>query len=303
MLNNSSSAQDICWPEISCGLRDTSVLDHDGSFDTALTTTNEGILRFPDSCSGSEVNETNYGTNLMPSSIVKDLANLNIALYECAAKLPSTRKTRTHSGQTFSKGTHSSREDLKFVFDDLFRLTTQFIGIVQSVTCLPSQSTELPVGHEQQVSHESPNIMTINYIDEGTIYLIASCHSRLIETYASIFELIQACINFSLPPENTEWAIDLPPLQIGSSIASPPLRIDNNTPISLPTSLLYMFMISELSKRLFQQLGDVVRAGFAGAVEASVTGQALKRTIWGSVNEKNDGLLRTIEETQSLLHR
>ncbi|KAL3459493.1 hypothetical protein BJX64DRAFT_291162 [Aspergillus heterothallicus] len=163
-----------------------------------------------------------------------ELANLSIALYELNQKLPLAvdESVSTNSAAVTNKG--FSRQDLPFVFDDLFTLTNQFTDLVQ----------------HRLISAESE--------DEPTVLMVGSCHSRLIAIYADIFSLIRLCIRHSSGPPRPrpDGAIILPKIQMGP-LSYAPLRVDFETPLSMEKAFMYISMVAVFSAHLWGQLADV----------------------------------------------
>jgi hypothetical protein len=109
------------------------------------------------------------------------LTSLNMALYECASKLPSIRASRTGSADTIHiprvTGTNARRAAL-LAIDEVFRVTNEFIDVMKGFSPtmdrpnIINPTTPTPVSHPPQgasavlPSHEVPQ-------------LLASCRERL----------------------------------------------------------------------------------------------------------------------------
>jgi hypothetical protein len=125
--------------------------------------------------------------------------------------------------------------------------------------------------------------------------MVLSCHCRLTEIYVLIFKMMQACIQYSLPPVmSNDWIIVLPQLQIGSFAASP-LQVGGNLPLSSETSLMYMLTITMVSSQLWTKLEDLLRT------YANIT-DTLEAKIWESIQERTRCICQTISNTKHRLH-
>ena len=332
---DSTDMEDMYGPDAFCDSRNVNLLDHDG---LDLTLIDENIVRHvsslpspgvSDPYSRTEDHDTNDRLGSSYTSAVSRLASLNVALYECAANLPSMADAGVNSAAVTGKGVHGSRKATLFALDELFRLTTEYITLIECLSLVQcgtstnfssvnpkqpgAQSARPLFTYRHQLLHAgqplirtdvSPPSRTFSQVDEATIYMAVSCHCRLIEIYVSIFQMMQACIEHSLVPQmGKDWAITLPQLQVGC-LTSPPVRVDVNTPLSPATESMYMLMITMLSSQLWEQLADVVRAGVNGPIDsASASGYALAHTIWDTVTEKTDRLSQTIDTTKHVLRR
>lgn len=242
-------------------------------------TTNEQPLWTPDpdsrhswSLTRQDLVETLPAPEWPPAmGITHGLANMSIALAELTTKLPSTSETPCARGED----RRHARREMPFIFDELFGHTTQFINLVK----------HLLVDRELQ--------------NEATALMVGSCHSRLAETYGTIFSLIQRCIQHSLPPVCLDWTVVLPQVQLGS-LTSNAMRVDAQTQLSPGKTTMYMLMITVFSSQLWTQLIEVVRGQHPMPVVASGA-TSLAHTVWTEMVDRVDGLLQTIERTQSLL--
>ncbi|KAL2818739.1 hypothetical protein BDW59DRAFT_151924 [Aspergillus cavernicola] len=190
-----------------------------------------------------------------PSGTTRELANLSIALFELTTNLPSSEETPCASENTRS-GT--------FVFDDLFHSTTQFINILQ---------------------HH------LGIIDEATTLMLASCHSRLIEIYATVLSLMERCIQHSGPVRR---ALVLPEVQLGS-LSFPAVHVGVDI-LPLGKTAMYMCMIAVFSGDLWVQLADAVKGW--QRVERL---ESFVRNLWMEMGRRSDTLLVSIENIKGLL--
>lgn len=320
MQGDSDTMEDICdW-------RNVNPLDHDGSADFDLTPINENVMSHGSNLPSPGISDSYMDTNdplePPPTSSVRKLASLNVALYECAAKLPSMAAAGVTSAGIAGNGVRGSRKARRLAIDELFRLTTEFIDILQCLSLvegeasatLSSMDPKQPGGqsavslvtYEQNLSHPrqpvtrtgmGPPSRSFSHVDEATMFMVVSCHCRLTEIYVSIFQMMQTCIEHSLAPwMGKDWVIILPQLQVGS-LASPPLHVDVNTPLSSATSSMYMLLITMLSSQLWEQLADVMRAGTASMSRCALD------AMWDPVTDRTDYLSQTIDATKNLLQR
>jgi hypothetical protein len=266
--------------------------------------------RMSEPCMMIENHDTAGALELTPPSIVQRLASLDVELFECGLKLPFPIKAG--SGST-GIGTRKSK---LFALDELFRLTTEFLDILKALsqpssmtqTELDAQTTLSSITDSQRLSDivQPAGIgnpaSCLAQADEPTAFMIMSCHGRLTEIYGSLFQMMHACIEHSLAPRGgKDWAVILPQLQVGS-IASPPVHVDINNPVSPSTSSMYMLMIAMLSSQLWEQLADTLRADDGSPVGRG-SASALTDTIWNAMMDRNENMSRTIESTRHLLQR
>lgn len=239
-----------------------------------------------------------------PTSLVRDLANLHVALYDCAAQLPSMPEAGGQVTAAITPLGPNPRKKRLFAIDDLFRLTNEFTDLIRHLTHDPG-STSPPT----EYAHPGPEPPPFAPIDEATTFLILSCHSRLTSIYLSIFHMMQTCIEFSVAPkEKRDWAIVLPRLQVGAHATAPAVQVDVDTPLPSGTSSMYIMMITMLASRLCGELAGVMcgdggrRAdGGGGDEEGSIPSSwYLLRT---TITDGTDRLRGTIDITKQLLQR
>jgi hypothetical protein len=328
---NSLDMDDMDWSGFLSQSSNLNALGHNSSIDLNPTPNNENItshlsgLPFPgisDPCLRIERYDINGPLEKPSTSAVQQLAILNVALFDCAKKLPSVEQAGGNEAQ------HSRKATL-FAIDELFRLTTNFTDILKSFSvqdCEMSTSSSLIdperpedqsemtlVSCSQQVLDASRSVTrgpsrpphrAFSDVDEGTVLMVVSCHCRLAEIYLSLFQMMQACIEYSLAPRlGEDWAVILPELQVGS-LAAPSLRVDINTPLSLAKSSMYMVMITMFSSQLWEQLADVMKAGGGAQTDSAACSRStLVDTVWVSMTDKTEGLSRTIDATKHMLQR
>jgi hypothetical protein len=328
---NSLDMDDMDWSGFLSQSRNLNAPGHNSSIDLNLTPNNENITSHPSGLPFSGISDPylgieGYDVNGLlenPStSAVQQLAILNVALFDCAKKLPSVE-------QADGNEAHRTRKATLFAIDELFRLTTNVTDILKSFsvqdceTSTPSSSTdpEWPadqsqmslVSCSQQASDAGqpvtrgpsrPPHQPFSDVDEGTMLMVVSCHCRLAEIYLSLFQMMQACIEYSLAPRlGNDWVVILPQLQVGS-LAAPSVKVDINTPLSSAKSSMYMVMITMFSSQLWEQLADVMKAGGGAQTDSAACSMStLMGTVWDSMTNKTEGLSRTIDATKHMLQR
>jgi hypothetical protein len=256
---------------------------------------------------------------LTHSSIIQKLASLDVALYECGLKLPFPLNARSDSAGI------GARKSKLFALDELFRLTTEFLDILTHVfheagqlSLSPSSTIRTESGVEPMLplftnSQQFPNTVQSAGIeensrpfwpqDEAIMFRIIACHCRLTEIYVSLFKMMHACIEHSLAPRrDKDWAIILPQLQVGSIIASPPVLVDTDTPVSSTTSSTYMLMITMVSSQVWEQLADKMRLDHDISMRMG-SNSILTEAVWGKVTDRNDCMFQTINKTRHLLQQ
>jgi hypothetical protein len=338
MQGDSANMQDMYLTGIFCESRNVNPLDHDGSVDLDLTSINENIMSHASSLLSPDISDsyiriedhnTNDRLGTSPTSAARKLASLNVALYECATKLPSMAEAGVSSAGIAGNGVRGSPKATLFTMDELFRLTTEFIDVMRCLSLVEcetsatlssmdpkqpgAQSALSLVAYSQQFSHAGqpvtrtnmgPPSRSFSHVDEATMFMVVSYHCRLTEIYVSIFQMMQGCIEYSLVPQmGKDWAIILPQLQVGS-LAFPPVHVDVNTPLSSATASMYMLMITMLSSQLWEQLADVMRAGGDVLTDSALASRcALADTMWDTVTDRTNRLSQTIDAAKHLLQQ
>ena len=335
------------WPNPFCEpVNMMSLLDQYGSIDVI----NQD--RLCDSFPSPDIASSHSEAATSLALTIRNLANLNIALYDCAAKLPSMSEVGEKTARTASHGRSAQAKKL-FVFDELFRLTSEFINVIKCFSCVahdssiiplptpdpkPSSTTEAqspftPIWPTDPIittttDLRKPDISQI-HLDEGTLLMIMSCHYRLTDMYISIFQMMQACLEFSVIPsmdqdKDNDWAIILPQYQVGS-FTVPSVQVDANgttsssSPLSSSTASMYMVMITMLSSQLcetlagmmhMREVGQDVGSGGESGGESPSSGRKGKGRGTGdrplfkaTVTDRTNRLRHTIDITKQLLQR
>ena len=274
-------------------------------------------LRMPDHQIRSIDDNGSDDETLSLATVGGKLARLNASLFECAAKLPNMTKTVE---DVTSRVVRTSRAQTLFVIDELFNLTTEFIGAMKCLLLVdcekaaamsPTNSAQPSTQSMSHLAAPMPSSESVvsshvprssSQIDEATTFTLMACHCKLTEIYASLFKMMEACINYSLSPNLREdWAIILPKLEVGS-ITSPPVHVDANRPLSPPSaSAMYMVLVTMISSQLWEQLRDVVTA--RSDVDASQFSRAVGNAMWNSLRYRTDRMSQNIDATKHLLQR
>ncbi|CAG9974874.1 unnamed protein product [Clonostachys byssicola] len=262
----------------------------------------------------------NSGSPLV--STFQRLASLSARIYECGANLPSPHRSTRH---TSNVGMNATPKSAHFIFDELFRVTTEFIDILRclpnsrskddTVLCATSpgfQESQSVIPNSQDMPFSSDSVigshMAIqpdpsSHVDDATVFMIMSCHSSLTETYGSILQMMQMCLEHSLIPQmGGNWLVILPRVQVGS-IELPSLQVGDQTPVSSKaTSSMYMMTVTMLFSRLWAQLASILRER-VGAESHTGIGKdsSLVETMWITALNKTGQLIQTIDSISSQL--
>lgn len=335
-----SDMYSLPWTSPFLNLECMSPIDPYGSFNLGLTTlntnttvganSNETPLHLSDPNTQTMVESRNDSSS--STSAVRGLADLNVALYKCAAKLPTMSEAGVFRPSMLVNDKQSAQQGTLFAIDELFRRTSEFINAVTRLssselsadTVLVPDSGDttgtlhgLPVLTYGQTSPADQEVARMgvhsvsgpfSHVDEATMLLIMSCHCRLIDIYLSMFRLMQACIEPSINPRlDNGVAILLPRLQMGSHTV-PEVEVNANS--TLPTgttSSMYMLMFTIFSTKLCEQMIELIRAGQGkdsnSAAGSHATFAEPQRAMWKSMKDKTDRLSRDIDTTRRMLQR
>lgn len=212
------------------------------------------------------------------------LATLSVALYESVMPFPTLEKIRV-AAEKATTVENKTRKTVKLIFDQLFEHTKDFNHVIQSLSSFPGQEGQ-----------------AILYPDEALVSLIFSCHCQLAEAYTSLLNMIRACLEHSIaPPTNTNWAVILPKLQVGS-VALPSLQVDNKNPVSSKaTSHMYMTSITTVTALLWTQMMSAVKAVTANQKNTSSIYDSTAAVMWDAMSRRTNEVVRRIELVSSLL--
>ena len=307
---------DNLYTNLSCESEVTNSLTQSGSPKMDLINQRQIHALFPpadsDNCLRVDNLDFNDHLEVSPGAVIRKLANLNVALYECSVNLPSMPKAGVNPAENISRGSESQKTKF-FAIDELFSLTSEFIDLIKyfsfytrDIQSSRDQSTQtLPeMRYMQQLSHSSQSTaapsLSFSHVDEGTALMIMSCHCRLTETYRSIFHMMQACIESSTVPQiDKDAAIIFPRLQVGYH-AAPQVKVDVNTALEPGTSRMYMLLVTMVAGQLCEKLTDVMTVRSEIPTESA---SASQRLFAATVTERTDLLERDIDATKHLLQR
>ncbi|UKZ69348.1 uncharacterized protein TrAtP1_010356 [Trichoderma atroviride] len=289
-LSSSSSFQDLSWS----GILPTTIEGSD-EFNTFLSNWDILPLTHDSSCGFPLVEHSIDARAQRHDSDPRDdfeircrasrkLATLSVALYESVMPFPMLEKIRV----TAEKATtveNKTRQTVKLIFDQLFEHTKDFNHVIQSLFSSPGQEDQITL-----------------YPDEALVSLIFSCHCQLAEAYTSLLNMIRACLEHSIaPPTNTNWAVILPKLQVGS-VALPSLQVDNKNPMaSRATSHMYMTSITTVTALLWTQMMSAVKAVTTSQENTLSRYGSTAAVMWDAMSRRTDEVVRRIELVGSLL--
>lgn len=91
--------------------------------------------------------------------------------------------------------------------------------------------------------------------------MILSCYCHLTDIYVSIFQKMQACVNYPKSPMiDQDNVVVLPRLQV--SLCKPPaIHVDSDTSMPSSTTSVYMLTTTMVSITIYNQLVEVMRQG------------------------------------------
>ncbi|KAL7918407.1 hypothetical protein ACQKWADRAFT_304164 [Trichoderma austrokoningii] len=198
----------------------------------------------------------------------KRLAALSVALYESVMPFPMLEKLFVAAERTTTA--EKTRQTVRLIFDELFTHTKDFNTIMQSL-----------------------------HPDEALVSLIFSCHCQLAEAYTSVLNMIQAYLDHTIaPPADTNWAVVLPRLQVGS-VALPSLQVDNKHPVSSKaTCRMYATSIITVTALLWTQMMGAVKAV---ATEDTNMYASAVAVMWDAMSRRSGEVMHRIELIGSLL--
>ncbi|KAK3331808.1 hypothetical protein B0T19DRAFT_472826 [Cercophora scortea] len=162
-----------------------------------------------------------------PTQCIRQLAELNVKLYEHAEILPAV--TMDPNGQL------PTSDGRLFPIDETFTITQAFIDVVDRL--YPR------VG---RVSHFVP--------DHATVLLLLSCANRVFDIYQIIIGHMKACIAHRVTPVTAD----------GRAISLPKIRIGRYAPPSPAAITMHMLMVILMASNLFDQLQDVLGVWWNG---------------------------------------
>jgi hypothetical protein len=155
-----------------------------------------------------------------PVHYVRELADLNVSLYEHASKLPAVTMVPTDRA--------ASLDGQLFAIDETFRMTQSLIDLIKTLYRPPHPGNWTP--------------------DQGTLLLIMSCTNRVFDVYEVIFGHMRGCIQHNITPVTSE----------GKTIVLPQVRIGSFAPPTPSAIAMHMLLIVLMASELFSELQDVL---------------------------------------------
>jgi hypothetical protein len=182
---------------------------------------------------------TLVGTQNSHFDVIRELANMNVALNDHFYTLPVTIRPGD------SVRAADSQSPSYFAIDETFSLTNTFITLLKQLRI----SLNSPTNHGASIDH-------------ATTLLVLSCFHRFMDIYGSIANRTQACAQDpQMPLPGDQPAVRLPPLQLGSYVPAQLQHDGPENPISLSTISMHMMVVLTLSFQLCQQLREVISGG------------------------------------------
>lgn len=260
-----------------------------GEFSTSTNQESQGVIG-----SRGPVPETPKTPFLDPSiqeppvskvHYVRQLAELNIGLYDHAATLPPKTTKTTNSTNEASKKA-PTKDGKPFAIDQTFHLTQTLINILSRL--YPHTRNHAPFPPKDNLPQSHP--------DQGTILLILSCYNRVMDIYEVIFHHMQGCICHSITPTMAD----------GQTITLPPVRIGSFAPSNTSAIAMQMMLIIMLASRLFDQLQDVVgvsvgEGGNGNSGERARTYPDFSDTARTDMWNRASGMSKQIMSTREML--
>jgi len=183
--------------------------------------------------------------NTANSSSIRQLADLNVQLYEHAKTLPPLDISFADLPLLTSPS-----EGRLFAIDDTFKMTQSLINLVQQLySPSPSSSSSSPSFSSDSMRDSSKDTGP----DQGTALLILSCANRVFDIYDNILHHMRSCITNCTAPVYAD----------GKLIVLPPLRIGNFSPPKTTTVTMHMLMVVVMASGLFDQLQEAL--GFSSS--------------------------------------
>lgn len=181
-------------------------------------------------------NATSKSTPLTMHSCIRQLADLNVRLYDQFKSLPPPC-----TDLTVDMVSVSEINGPLIAIDEIFRMTQSLIDIM--VYFYP------PAGTCTRVTP-----------DTGTLMLLLSCTDRVIDIFELLFSHMQSC----LVNKNVPTMPDGKPFQL------PKLRIGTYTPPAPTAMTVHMLTIILMASHLFDQLQEVLGVSRYGATDSVV---------------------------------
>ena len=166
----------------------------------------------------SPSNSSNPKVNLPPrehslplNDCIHQLSCLSAGLYQLRTAIPPT----SIHDQSLSDGAVSMGDYSNFSIDEIFELSQKLVDIYPKF--IDTFVRRKPVEDTTEPSLELISRSPSPTIDHASIFLILSCHMRLIDIYEELFKHITLCIQIIDQPFNPVHAtLRLPQVKIGS---------------------------------------------------------------------------------------
>ncbi|RSL51281.1 hypothetical protein CEP54_011509 [Fusarium duplospermum] len=311
----------LMWPGIYSQPHDINLLDINNPTDlypTSLADIGANPLSSVDvsHCDRGLMIHGRHGSSESQSaSLVQQLANLSVKIYNCTATFLDKGQENVDSTDSSRQSASEPPKSIYLDFDQLFSLTTEFINALKSVS-VPEKdvasslysdilehaisqsfsSSLVPCG--EHMAEALPRTRTIiqSFPDEATMLLIASCNSQLVDAYVSIFDKTEACIEHArVPLRASSWVALLPKLQVGP-VALSKVKVSDKSPVSSKSqSFMYIVLVVTLASQLWEQLVDVLRALDGSSSELT----AILDIIMGKTNS----LMKKVKAIKDLVGR
>lgn len=175
----------------------------------------------PDSPSFTATSSAKTPQPTEPVHYVRQLADLNVQLYEHAETLPAL--------STATRDREPTLDGRVFAIDKTFGMTQTLIDMISRLYPRAGAYSDF-----------AP--------DQGTILLLQSCANRVFDIYEVIFGHMRGCIQHKLTPVTTD----------GKTLLLPQLRIGSFAPPSPAAITMHMLMVVMMASSLFDQLQEVL---------------------------------------------
>jgi len=158
---------------------------------------------------------------LDPIQSIRELADLNVRLYEHTGTLPPVHSVVLNQAP--------SEEGRLFAIDETFKMTQSLIDII----------------HRLYPPHEDISTFAP---DQGTVLLLLSCANRVFDIYETIFSHMRGCIKYKLTPVHAD----------GATVTLPSFKIGSFSPPNPAAMTMHMLMVILMASNLFDQLQEVL---------------------------------------------
>ena len=236
------------------------------------------------------------------SDWVSKVAEINVSLLNHCEQNPSMEEVPA-SPQSYEP----LAQEKDFAIDQTFLLSQRFIdllnqafprfsdgsGCTQATSASSPPLPNYPPGHSNYMGSStaskvsSPTSLVL--LDPGSIFLVLSCHLRLLETYDKIFSHIESWVKERSAQSSPPFDLRLPGLVIGAfSLQS--------------SSSLQATLLIQLAEQLLSRLREITltmdastAATTAVGPRRSFTDQAPSTTSFTPLNDVADGALQAVK--------